>query len=72
LRGHAGKGTWGQGGTSSGGGLARGHVGKGRGIQIDAEAARQRYREAKIQGREEAGRQNTEPKIQGGVGPSGI
>ena len=64
--------TWGHGGHHCGGELARGHVGKGRGIRTE------RYRGAKIQGDtdkcrgSEAGIQNAEPKIQGGVGPSGI
>jgi len=33
---------------------------------------RGRYKEAKIQRPKDPGRQNAEPKIQGGVGPSGI
>ena len=46
--------------------------GQGEWGQGEGYTDRCRGSEAKIQGRGEAGRQNADPKIQGGVGPSGI
>jgi hypothetical protein len=51
----------------------RGHGGlvQGASWQVGT-VTRGRYKEAKIQRPKDTGRQNTDPKIQGGVGPSGI
>ena len=52
----------------------QGDKGRERGSRGDKETRGQgeRQRGKEIQGREDPGIQNTDPKIQGGVGPSGI